>query len=78
MHSYYMFLALGLANERAREADRRHLADLAQEAGVRRPSRPRRALTWGLRLVDRVVAAIAAKIDSYRSDEVTRSHASTE
>ena len=78
MHSYYTFLALGLANERADEADRRHLADLAKAAGPARPSLARRGLSWGVRLVDRVVAAIAAKIDSYRSDEAAQPHASTE
>jgi hypothetical protein len=78
MHSYYTFLALGLANERAHEADRRHLADLAKAARPARPSLGRRGLTWGVRLVVRVVAAIAAKFVSYRSDEAAQPHASTE
>ena len=78
MHSYYMFLALGLANERAHEADRRHLADLAKAGRPARPSPAPRGLTWGVRLIDRVVAANAAKIDSYRSDDGPQRHASTE
>lgn len=78
MHSYYTFLALDLANERVHEADRQHLANLAQAARPARPSPARRGLGWGARLADRAVAAIAGKIDDYRTDEVARPHSSTE
>jgi hypothetical protein len=78
MQSYYTFLALEIANERAHEADRQHLAELALAARPHRPSLAGRGLARGLRLVERGAAAIARKINSYRSDDVTRPHASTE
>ena len=74
MHSYYTFLALDLANERAHEADRQHLANLVKAARPARPSPARRGLGWGAR----VVAAIGGKIDSYRTDEVARPRTSGE
>ena len=78
MQSYYTFLALELAKRRVEEADRQHLADLAHAARPARPSLARRGLSVGARLGSRAVAAIAGKIDSYRTDEVARPHASTE
>ncbi len=78
MQSYYTFLALELANERIHEADRERLAHLAQAARPGRPSLARQGMGLVARLVEPVVAAIARKIDSYRSDEVTQQQASTE
>ena len=78
MHAYHTFIALELANERAREADRQRLVNLARAARPHRSSLVRRGLGRGAGLVHFVASAVARKIDSYKPEDLIRARSSTE
>jgi len=71
MQSYYTWIALDLANERVREADRHRMAALAS-AGV-----PRRSFRHGaataLASISRATGAIASFLDDRSDDEALSS-----
>lgn len=70
MHSYYTFIALELANDRAREADQWRLADSAQQA---REGSTRRSLAVGLAAIGRLVAAVVRRLDACVADDLAES-----
>jgi hypothetical protein len=66
------FLALDLAADRAREADRRRREALAQRGLPVRPSLPRRALANAFALVSRGTADVAGRLDAYVAEDLRR------
>ena len=77
-HQLYTYLALQLARERAEEANRYRLAQLAAEGMPSSPSLLRRSLARGLAAVSRGSASVARRLDSCIADDLGRSLAPTE
>ena len=77
-HQLYTYLALELARERAEEANRYRLAQLAAEGRPSSPSLLRRSLARGLAAVSRGSASVARRLDSCIADDLGRSLAPTE
>ena len=76
MHPY-TFLALDIAETRAREAELRWRATIA-ERGIRvRPSWPRRLLANAFALVSRGSAGLAHRLDECVADDLRRTLATT-
>lgn len=68
MQSYYTFMALQLAAERTREADRQRLAALARSA---RPQRSvRRSIAQAVATLSRTSAGLARRLDDETADEL--------
>jgi hypothetical protein len=72
MQTYYSFLALDLANDRAREARDARRAALVQAGLPERPSFARRALAHGLAAVSRGSAAAVRQLDEVVADDLRR------
>jgi len=70
MHSYYTFIALDLANQRVREADRRRLAAMIVE---NREGSLRRYVAIGLAAIGRLVAAVVRRLDECVADDLAES-----
>lgn len=70
MHSYYTFIALDLANQRVREADRERLAAMFRkdQAGS-----TRRYAAIGLAAIGRLVAASVRRLDACVADDLAES-----
>jgi hypothetical protein len=68
MHSYYTFIALDLARERAAEAANERLAATGREDGS-----TRRTLAIGLAAVGRLVAATVRRLDARVADDFVES-----
>ena len=77
-HQLYSYLALQLARERAEEANRYRLAQLAAEGMPSSPSLLRRSLARGLAAFSRGSAAVVRRLDSCIADDLGRSLAPTE
>ena len=71
------FLALDLAEDRARDADRLRREALIRSGLPVRPSWPRRALANAFALVSRGSASAADRLDSYVADDLRRTLAPT-
>ena len=71
------FLALDLAEDRARDAGNRRRAALITAGLPVRPSWPRRSLASVFALVSRSSAGAARRLDSYVADDLRRTIAST-
>jgi hypothetical protein len=67
MHSYYTFIALDLARDRAREADQWRLAAPAREG---RESSTRRSLAVLLAALSRLSASAARRLDECVADDL--------
>ena len=67
MHSYYTFIALDLANQRVREADRERLVAMVVE---NREGSTRRYVAIGLTAVGRLVAAAVRSLDECVADDL--------
>ncbi len=72
MSSYFTYLALDIANERAREADRHRLAALAH-GDLDRPDVARRVAARALAWVSRTTAAIVRRLDECIADDLAES-----
>jgi hypothetical protein len=70
MQSYYMFMALDLANQRIREADHERLVMTLRE---HRDSATRRYAAIGLAVVGRLVAAGVRHLDECVADDLAES-----
>jgi hypothetical protein len=70
MLNHWSILALDLANERAREADRRRLAALAHTASDGTPSAPRRFAARAVAALSRSFAALARRLDECAADDL--------
>ena len=77
-HQLYTFAALRLAEERAEEANRYRLAQLAAEGRPSSPSLLRRSLARGLAALSRGSAWVVRRLDSCVADDLGRSLAPTE
>ncbi len=73
MHSYYALLALDLANERVRAAERERLAALARAGHRRQPSFVRRGLAHGTAAISRGAAAVTRRLDERVAEDLGRS-----
>ena len=73
MQSFYTFLALDIARERAAEAAAHRRADEAGRSAPARPSIARRGLAHGLAAVSRSSAAVARRLDDCVADDLVRS-----
>jgi hypothetical protein len=71
------FLALDLAEDRARDAANRRRAALARAGLPVRPSWPRRSLATAFAFVSRSSAGVTRRLDSYVADDLQRTIAST-
>jgi hypothetical protein len=71
------FLALDLAEDRAREANNRRRAALIASGRPVRPSWPRRNLAAAFAFVSRSSAGAARRLDSYVADDLRRTLAAT-
>ncbi len=71
------FLALDVAEDRAREASDHRRAMEARAGLPARPSWPRRGLANAFALVSRGSAGAARRLDSYVADDLHRTLAST-
>jgi hypothetical protein len=78
MQSFYTFLALDLARERAAEAEAHQRADLARAGRVQQPSVVRRTLAHSLAAVSRGSAAVTRRLDDCIADDLARSLAPSE
>ena len=78
MQTYYTFIALQLANERAQEAEAQRRANLARSAQPARPSYVRRLVGAAVSGASRVVNAVAERLEGPISDDLRRPRASTE
>jgi len=78
MQTYYTFIALQLANERAQEAEAQRRANLARAAQPARPSYLRRLMGAVVSGVSRIVNAVAERLEGPISDDLRRPRASTE
>ena len=78
MQTYYTYIALQLANERAQEADAERRANLARAARPTRPSYLRRLMAAVVSGVSRIVNAVAERLEGPISDDLGRPRASTE
>ena len=74
MHYVYSFLALELAEDRAREAREAHRAALSRD-GSERPSFARRTLAQGFAAVSRGSAAAVRQLDDVVADDLGRAFA---
>jgi hypothetical protein len=72
MQSYYAFLALDLANDRARDAREHRRSALVAAGAPERPSFARRALAHGLAAVSRWSAAAVRQLDDAVADDLRR------
>jgi hypothetical protein len=72
MHLGYTFLALDLARQRSRDAERLRLARRRREDGRLDPGGVRRVLAAGLVLVARGSAAAATRLDDCQADDLRR------
>jgi hypothetical protein len=70
MLSHYSFLALDIANERTREADRHRLAALARSAAGTSASMPRRAAARAAATASRGLASLTRRLDGCTADEL--------
>lgn len=70
MLSHYSFLALDIANERAREADRNRLAAIARSGATGSPSMPRRAAARAAATASRGLASLARRLDDCVADDL--------
>jgi len=68
----YTYVALDLARERAREAERAHRAAMAVSHQPARPSVVRRGLANGLALVSRSSAAAVRRLDDCVADDLSQ------
>jgi hypothetical protein len=68
MHSYYTFIALDLARERAAEASNERLAATGRDDGSKR-----RTLAIGLAAVGRLVGATVRRLDARVADDLAES-----
>jgi hypothetical protein len=75
MHYVYSFLALELAQDRAREAREAHRAALASRGASERPSFARRTLAQGFAAVSRGSAAAVRQLDDVVADDLGRAFA---
>ncbi len=73
MQSFYTFLALDIARERAAEAAAQRRADEAQRSSGPRISFARRGLAHGLAAVSRGSAAVTRRLDDCVADDLVRS-----
>lgn len=73
-----VFLALDIAEERAREADLHNRHMLAQRGLASRPSWPRRGLANALALLSRRSAGAAHRLDAYVAEDLRRTLSTTE
>ena len=73
MHSYYMFIALDLASERVREADRQRLAARFREGREAPDGSIRRTLAMSLAAVGRLLAAVVRRLDACVADDLAES-----
>ena len=71
MFHYYTYLALDLANERAREAELLRRVAEAQAGMPSRPGAVRRGLANSLALVTRGSAAAVRRLDERVADDLT-------
>jgi len=69
MFHYYSYIALDIANERAREARDARMAHAAALGHMTRPSMIRRGLVQGLAAVSRGTAAAARRLDTVAGDD---------
>ncbi|HSL33819.1 MAG TPA: hypothetical protein VK871_09240 [Candidatus Limnocylindrales bacterium] len=70
MQNYWAFIALDVAGERTREADRHRLAALAHGASGSSPSVLRRFVARGVAAVSRSFASLARRLDECAADEL--------
>jgi len=73
MHNYWTFIALDIANERAREADRHRLAMLARGAYPARDRSIRHAIAVAVAALSRASAALARRLDECVADDLASS-----
>jgi len=78
MQSFYTFLALDVARERAAEAEAHHQAAMIRAARSDQPSVMRRSLAHGLAAVTRGSAAVTRRLDECVADDLARSLATSE
>src|SRR3954464_12995401 len=72
MQSFYTFLALDLARERAADAEAHQRADLARAARISQPSVLRRTLAHSLAAVSRGSAAVTRRLHDCIADDPAR------
>lgn len=77
MHYLYSFIALDIANERAREAADRAFARESLVDVTERPSAIRRGLALGLAAISRGSAAATRRLDEVVADDLGRSLTAT-
>jgi hypothetical protein len=73
MHSYWTFIALDIAADRAREADQNRLAAIARGARLSRPSPVRHGLAVAAAGVSRAAAAAVRRLDDCVAEELADS-----
>ena len=79
MNAYlYSFLALDIARERSREAERHWMAVTATSAAPARRSRVRHLMAQLLAAVSRSSAVVVRRLDASVSDDLRHSLAATE
>jgi hypothetical protein len=70
MQSHWSLIALDIAAERAREADRHRLAALARGASGSSPSIGRRAAARAVASMSRAFARLARRLDECAADDL--------
>lgn len=73
MHTYWTMIALDIANERAREADRHRLAALARSAAPARDRSIRHAIAVAAAAVSRFSAGVVRRLDECVADDLANS-----
>jgi hypothetical protein len=73
MQSYLTYIALDIANERAREADRHRLAALARSAAPARDRSLRHGIAVAAAAISRFSAAIVRRLDECVADDLADS-----
>jgi hypothetical protein len=73
MQSYLIYLALDIANERAREADRHRLAALARSAAPARARSLRHGVAVAAAAVSRFSAGVVRRLDECVADDLAES-----
>ena len=73
MQSYLTYIALDIANERVREADRHRLAALARSAAPARDRSLRHGIAVAAAAVSRLSAAVVRRLDECVADDLTDS-----
>jgi hypothetical protein len=73
MQSYLIYLALDIANERAREADRHRLAALARSAAPARDRSLRHGVAVAAAAVSRFSAGVVRRLDECVADDLAES-----